>query len=122
MERHVDAILEHQDRGAVAFEYGNNIRGQVKEHRDVDDAFDFPGFVPAYVRPLFCRGKGPFRWVAMSGDPADIHRTDAAVKELFPEKDSLHRWIDLAQDRCSSRDCRPESAGLATSLVMTWMA
>jgi len=99
MERHVDAILEHQDRGAVAFEYGNNIRGQVKEHRDVDDAFDFPGFVPAYVRPLFCRGKGPFRWVAMSGDPADIHRTDAAVKELFPEKDSLHRWIDLAQEQ-----------------------
>ncbi|WP_226012292.1 urocanate hydratase [Halomicrobium salinisoli] len=99
MERHVDAILELQERGAVAFEYGNNIRGQVKEHRGMDEAFDYPGFVPAYVRPLFCRGKGPFRWLALSGDPEDIHRTDEAVKELFPEKEALHRWIDLAQER-----------------------
>src|SRR6056297_1920811 len=87
MERHVDAILEMQDRGAVAFEYGNNIRGQVQSYTGRDDAFDFPGFVPAYIRPLFCRGKGPFRWVALSGDPDDILRTDEAVKELFPEKD-----------------------------------
>jgi urocanate hydratase len=98
MARHVEAILELQDRGAVAFEYGNNIRGQVEEARDVDDAFEFPGFVPAYVRPLFCEGKGPFRWLALSGDPADVHRTDEAVKDLFPEKDALRRWIDLARE------------------------
>ncbi|MFC3478884.1 urocanate hydratase [Halobacterium litoreum] len=99
MERHVQAILDLQDAGAVAFEYGNNIRGQVEDHRGMDEAFDFPGFVPAYIRPLFCRGKGPFRWVALSGEEADIHRTDEAVKELFPEKDDLHRWIDLAQEQ-----------------------
>jgi urocanate hydratase len=114
MERHVDAILELQERGAVAFEYGNNIRGQVGEYRptedrppwpvsgsapDERDAFDYPGFVPAYIRPQFCRGKGPFRWAALSGDPEDIHRTDEAVKELFPGKEDLHRWIDLAQDQ-----------------------
>ncbi|NHN46679.1 urocanate hydratase [Halostella sp. JP-L12] len=99
MERHVDAVLELQERGATAFEYGNNIRGQVKEHRGRDDAFDYPGFVPAYIRPQFCRGRGPFRWMALSGDPEDIHRTDEAVKDLFPEKESLHRWIDLAQEQ-----------------------
>ncbi|SDR44639.1 urocanate hydratase [Natronobacterium texcoconense] len=98
MERHVDAILELQDRGAIAFEYGNNIRGQVQDHFDREDAFDFPGFVPAYIRPQFCRGKGPFRWLALSGDPEDIHRTDEAVLELFPEKDHLRRWIELAQE------------------------
>ncbi|WP_254545459.1 urocanate hydratase [Halomarina pelagica] len=98
MARHVRAILDLQDRGAVAFEYGNNIRGQVAEHRDLPTAFDFPGFVPAYVRPLFCRGKGPFRWVALSGDPADIRRTDEAVLELFPEDEALRRWIDLASE------------------------
>jgi urocanate hydratase len=107
MERHVAAVLALQDEGAVAFEYGNNIRGQVADHRgdvtttagESHDPFDFPGFVPAYIRPLFCRGKGPFRWAALSGNPADIHRTDEAVKELFPEKDDLHRWIDLAQEQ-----------------------
>jgi urocanate hydratase len=99
MARHVEAILALQERGAVAFEYGNNIRGQVREHRDLERAFDFPGFVPAYIRPLFCRGKGPFRWVALSGDPADIHRTDSLIKELFPDKPHLHRWIDLAGER-----------------------
>jgi len=116
MERHVDAILELQARGAVAFEYGNNIRGQVQDYRrerEADgeppawpvsgeterEAFDFPGFVPAYIRPMFCRGRGPFRWAALSGDPEDIHRTDEAIRELFPEKDALHRWIDLAQER-----------------------
>ncbi|WP_089670333.1 urocanate hydratase [Halobacterium jilantaiense] len=107
MARHVAAILAMQDEGAVAFEYGNNIRGQVDDHRgdvtttagETHDPFDFPGFVPAYIRPLFCRGKGPFRWVALSGNPEDIHRTDEAVKELFPEKDDLHRWIDLAQEQ-----------------------
>jgi urocanate hydratase len=99
MERHVDAILELQARGAVAFEYGNNLRGQVENHRGREDAFEFPGFVPAYIRPMFCRGRGPFRWVALSGDPADIHRTDKAVTELFPETESLARWIDLARER-----------------------
>ncbi|RQH02470.1 urocanate hydratase [Natrarchaeobius oligotrophus] len=99
MERHVDGILELQERGAIAFEYGNNIRGQVQDAFGRDDAFDFPGFVPAYIRPQFCRGKGPFRWVALSGDPDDIYRTDEAVLELFPEKEHLRRWIDLAQER-----------------------
>ncbi|MFD1645883.1 urocanate hydratase [Haloarchaeobius litoreus] len=99
MERHVDGILRLQDEGAIAFEYGNNIRGQVEDHRNREDAFDFPGFVPAYIRPLFCRGKGPFRWAALSGDPADIHRTDEAVLELFPEKDHLRRWIELAREQ-----------------------
>jgi urocanate hydratase len=99
MERHVQAILDLQDAGAVAFEYGNNIRGQVKEERGMDEAFDYPGFVPAYIRPQFCRGKGPFRWLALSGDPEDIYRTDEAVLELFPEKEHLRRWIDLAQEQ-----------------------
>ena len=101
MERHVDAILELQERGAVAFEYGNNLRGQVEDHRGRKDAFDFPGFVPAYIRPMFCRGRGPFRWAALSGDPADIHRTDEAVTELFPDNKSLNRWIELAQEQVS---------------------
>jgi urocanate hydratase len=99
MQRHVDAILDLQSRGVIAFEYGNNIRGQVKERFDREDAFDFPGFVPAYIRPMFCRGKGPFRWLALSGDPADIYRTDEAIRELFPEKEGLLRWIDLAQEQ-----------------------
>ncbi|MFC3957015.1 urocanate hydratase [Halovivax cerinus] len=99
MERHVQAILDLQDRGAVAFEYGNNIRGQVEDERGLETAFDFPGFVPAYIRPQFCEGRGPFRWAALSGDPEDIYRTDEAVLDLFPEKDSLRRWIDLAQDQ-----------------------
>lgn len=99
MVRHVRAILELQEAGAVAFEYGNNIRGQVEEHRGVDEAFDYPGFVPAFIRPLFCEGKGPFRWLALSGDPVDIHRTDRAVTELFPENERLHRWIEMGQEQ-----------------------
>jgi len=116
MERQVDAMLELQERGAVAFEYGNNIRGQVRDELRSEDAdsrpwpvsgsdpedrqpFDFPGFVPAYIRPQFCQGKGPFRWLALSGAPADIHRTDEAILKLFPEKDHLRRWIELAQER-----------------------
>lgn len=101
MERHVDAILQMQAKGAIAFEYGNNIRGQVSERRGKENAFDYPGFVPAYIRPLFCQGKGPFRWVALSGNPEDIHRTDRAITELFPEKEQLRRWIDLAQEQVS---------------------
>ncbi|GAB7092579.1 urocanate hydratase [Halorubrum luteum] len=99
MARHVEAILELQAEGAIAFEYGNNIRGQVRAERDVEDAFEFPGFVPAYIRPQFCRGKGPFRWAALSGSPEDIYRTDEAILELFPEKEQLRRWIELAQEQ-----------------------
>jgi urocanate hydratase len=92
---HVRAMLECQRRGAVVFDYGNNLRGVAKEH-GVENAFDYPGFVPAYIRPLFCDGKGPFRWVALSGDPEDIAVTDRAVCELFPNDTALHRWIDKA--------------------------
>ena len=96
--RHVEAMLEMRRRGAVTFDYGNNIR-TVAFDAGVTNAFDFPGFVPEYVRPLFCEGKGPFRWVALSGDPADIHRTDDLVLELFPGNDHLARWIRLARER-----------------------
>ena len=95
---HVRAMLALQSRGAVTFDYGNNIR-TVALDAGVTDAFAFPGFVPAYVRPLFCEGRGPFRWVALSGDPADIHRTDDLVLELFPEDEHLRRWITLARER-----------------------
>jgi urocanate hydratase len=93
---HVEAMLALQRRGAVVFDYGNNIRGQVAEHRSLADAFQIPGFVPAFVRPLFCRGSGPFRWVALSGDPQDIAATDRAALELFPDDAALRRWIDHA--------------------------
>jgi urocanate hydratase len=96
---HVRAILELQRNGALCFDYGNNLRGQVKDFRNMPEAFDFPGFVPAYIRPLFCRGAGPFRWAALSGDPADIKATDDALLELFPEKKSLRRWIEKAQEK-----------------------
>ena len=95
---HVRAMLELQSRGAVAFDYGNNIR-QLAKDEGVENAFDFPGFVPAYIRPLFCRGVGPFRWVALSGDPEDIYRTDAKMKELMPDDKHLHRWLDMARER-----------------------
>ncbi|MBU3740447.1 MAG: urocanate hydratase, partial [Rhodoferax sp.] len=95
---HVRAMLEFQALGVPTVDYGNNIR-QVAFDRGVTDAFSFPGFVPAYIRPLFCRGKGPFRWVALSGDPEDIRKTDAKMKELFPEDAHLHRWLDMAGER-----------------------
>jgi urocanate hydratase len=95
---HVRAMLKLQARGAVTFDYGNNIR-QVAKEEGVTDAFNFPGFVPAFIRPLFCRGVGPFRWVALSGDPEDIYKTDAKVKELLPGDPSLHRWLDMARER-----------------------
>lgn len=97
MVLHVEAILELQKRGSICFDYGNNLRGQVADYRDMPQAFDFPGFVPAYIRPLFCRGAGPFRWAALSGDPEDIRVTDEAILELFPEKAALRRWIEKAQ-------------------------
>lgn len=94
---HCKAMLECQQRGAIAFDYGNNLRGIAKEFGGVDNAFDIPGFVPEYIRPMFCDGNGPFRWVALSGDPKDIDVTDAAMKELFPHHTHLHQWIDTAR-------------------------
>lgn len=99
MAKHVKLMLELQQRGAITFDYGNNLRGQAHDKRGVKNAFDFPGFVPAYIRPLFCEGKGPFRWVALSGDPEDIYATDKALMELFPENKGLHRWLTMAKDR-----------------------
>ncbi|HEY9122116.1 MAG TPA: urocanate hydratase [Brevefilum sp.] len=98
MSKHVEAMLEFQKRGAEVFDYGNNIRQRAFDN-GVKNAFDFPGFVPAYIRPLFCEGKGPFRWVALSGDPEDIYRTDEAILELFPEDEHLQRWIKLAREK-----------------------
>lgn len=98
--KHVEAMLVFKEKGSIVFDYGNNIR-QVARDEGVERAFSFPGFVPAYLRPLFCEGKGPFRWAALSGDPKDIYRTDALVKELFPENESLLRWIDMAQEQVS---------------------
>jgi urocanate hydratase len=98
MVRHVDAMLEMQKQGAIVFDYGNNLRGQALAAGETH-ALDFPGFVPAYIRPLFCRGKGPFRWVALSGDTEDIYRTDEAILQLFPEDAALKRWITLAQQK-----------------------
>jgi urocanate hydratase len=95
---HVQAMLDFQTMGVPTVDYGNNIR-QVAFDQGVQNAFDFPGFVPAYIRPLFCRGKGPFRWVALSGDPEDIRKTDAKMKELFPSDAGLHRWLDMAGER-----------------------
>ena len=99
MGEHCNAMLELQKMGSIVFDYGNNIRGQAKDHSNVNNAFDFPGFVPEYIRPLFCDGKGPFRWVALSGNPNDIYKTDKKVLELFPEDDALKRWISMAQTR-----------------------
>ena len=122
MAKHVRQMLELQRRGAITFDYGNNLRGRALE-AGVKDAFNFPGFVPAYIRPLFCEGKGPFRWAALSGDPADIYETDRVILELFPENEGLHRWIKMAQERIAfqglpARICwlgqgEREKAGLA---------
>lgn len=122
MAKHVKQMLELQKRGAITFDYGNNLRGRALEV-GVENAFDFPGFVPAYIRPLFCEGKGPFRWAALSGDPQDIFETDRLILELFPENESLHRWIKMAQERIAfqglpARICwlgqgEREKAGLA---------
>ncbi len=122
MAKHVQQMLELQKRGAITFDYGNNLRGRALEV-GVENAFDFPGFVPAYIRPLFCEGKGPFRWAALSGDPQDIYETDKLILELFPENESLKRWITMAQERIAfqglpARICwlgqgEREKAGLA---------
>ena len=99
MAIHCKAMLKLQERGSVVFDYGNNIRGQAKENGGVENAFDIPGFVPEYIRPLFCKGKGPFRWVALSGNPEDIYKTDQKVLELFPNDMALSRWINMAQKK-----------------------
>jgi urocanate hydratase len=98
MARHVEAMLAFQQRGAEVFDYGNNLRQRAFD-AGLKNAFDYPGFVPAYIRPLFCEGKGPFRWVALSGDPEDIYRTDRAVMALFPNDDHLHRWLTMAREK-----------------------
>ena len=98
MAKHVQAMLDLQKKGAEVFDYGNNLRQRAYDF-GVKDAFDFPGFVPAYIRPLFCEGKGPFRWVALSGDPEDIYETDRVIKELFPDDEHLHRWLDMAREK-----------------------
>ena len=122
MARHVQLMLQLQAKGAVTFDYGNNLRGRALE-AGVKNAFDFPGFVPAYIRPLFCEGKGPFRWAALSGDPQDIYETDKVILALFPENESLKRWITMARERIAfqglpARICwlgqgEREKAGLA---------
>jgi urocanate hydratase len=122
MAMHVRYMLKLQEMGAVTFDYGNNLRARAEEH-GVKNAFDFPGFVPAYIRPLFCEGKGPFRWVALSGDPSDIYETDKVILDLFPEDKGLARWIKMAQEKIAfqglpSRICwlpqgAREKAGLA---------
>ena len=98
MAAHVRAMVEFQDKGAEVFDYGNSIRDEARKG-GYDRAFEFPGFVPAYIRPLFCEGKGPFRWAALSGDPADIAATDKAILELFPDNERLHKWITMAGER-----------------------
>jgi urocanate hydratase len=129
MFRHVELMLDLQKRGAITFDYGNNIRARAKE-RGLENAFDFPGFVPAYIRPLFCEGKGPFRWAALSGDPNDIAVTDEIILKLFPENTSMQRWLKLAKERIAfqglpARICwlgqgEREKAGLAfNELVRT---
>jgi urocanate hydratase len=129
MYRHVQCMLELQRRGAVTFDYGNNLRARAQE-KGLKEAFNFPGFVPAYIRPLFCEGKGPFRWAALSGDPADIAVTDATIAALFPENASLQRWLKLAREKIAfqglpARICwlgqgEREKAGLAfNDLVRT---
>ncbi len=129
MYRHVELMLELQQRGSITFDYGNNIRARAQE-KGLAHAFDFPGFVPAYIRPLFCEGKGPFRWAALSGDPADIAVTDELIANMFPENKSLQRWLKLAKERIAfqglpARICwlgqgEREKAGLAfNELVRT---
>jgi urocanate hydratase len=98
MTRHVQAMLNWQSKGSIVFDYGNNLRQRAFDN-GLKEAFDYPGFVPAYIRPLFCEGKGPFRWVALSGDPADLYATDEAILELFPEDEHLARWIKMAQEQ-----------------------
>jgi urocanate hydratase len=123
MAHHVLLMLEMQQKGSIVFDYGNNLRGQAHDKRHIENAFNFPGFVPAYIRPLFCEGKGPFRWVALSGDPQDIAVTDQLLLEMFPENKGLQRWLEMAKEKIAfqglpARICwlgqgEREKAGLA---------
>ena len=127
MKKHVELMLTLQQKGAITFDYGNNIRARAQE-RGLQNAFDFPGFVPAYIRPLFCEGKGPFRWVALSGDPNDIAVTDELIKNMFPQNQSLQRWLKLAKEKIAfqglpARICwlgqgEREKAGLAFNVLV----
>ena len=114
MARHVQAILEMQRRGALAFDYGNNLRAQA-QLAGVTDAFTYPGFVPAFIRDSFCEGRGPFRWVALSGDPSDIAATDQALLDLFPDDRRLNEWLNFASTQVAFKGCLRESVGLATA-------
>jgi len=107
MAVHVEAMLALQKKGAITFDYGNNIRAQAQK-AGVKNAFDIPGFVPEYIRPLFCEGRGPFRWVALSGEPEDIARTDKLALELFPKNETLMRWMKLAKQDPFSRIARAD--------------
>ena len=116
MAAHVEAIVGFAARRAIAFDYGNNLRaGAEAGGLATTCAFSYPGFVPAFVRPLFCEGKGPFRWAALSGDPADIAATDAAVAELFPDDERLQRWLRLAPRRVAYQGLPPRSVGSGTA-------
>jgi urocanate hydratase len=117
MKAHVAAMVDFWNAGVPTLDYGNNIR-QVAQDEGLENAFDFPGFVPAYIRPLFCRGIGPFRWCALSGDPEDIYKTDAKMKELFPENTHLHNWLDMAVSASPFRACRRASAGSASATAI----
>ena len=119
MVGHVQAMLDFHAQGIPTLDYGNNIRQMAKD-MGLKNAFDFPGFVPAYIRPLFCRGIGPFRWAALSGDPEDIFRTDAKVKELMPDDKHLHNWLDMARARIKFQGCRRGSAGSALAIATGW--
>ena len=112
-------MLKLKDKGSIVFDYGNNIRSQALE-AGISNAFDFPGFVPEYIRPLFCEGKGPFRWVALSGDPEDIYKTDARLIEIFPEDEALCNWIKMAKKRFSFKVYHRESVGLAMGKEKIW--
>ena len=114
MAVHVEAMLALRQRGAVTFDYGNNIRAQAAK-AGVANAFDIPGFVPEYIRPLFCEGKGPFRWAALSGDPADIAATDDLALQMFADDEALCRWIRWPASASRSRDCRRGSSGSDTA-------
>src|SRR5438034_1920780 len=117
MAVHVQAMLELQKKGAITFDYGNNIRAQAQK-AGVKNAFEIPGFVPEYIRPLFCEGRGPFRWVALSGDPADIARTDKLALELFPKNQTLARWIKLAKERIDRKSTRLNSSHTVISYAV----
>lgn len=126
MAVHVKAMLKMQEKGAITFDYGNNIR-QVAKDEGVENAFDFPGFVPAYIRPLFCEGKGPFRWAALSGDPEDIRKIDEVLLREFKDDEHLCKWVKMAQEKLAFKDFLPVFVGSDTVIVlasgrslMTW--